>query len=300
MIKRKSYFKNPKQNIADFYLWVNKLENYTGRQYVKNFYPTPLGQCLVWTITNQNDDLPTLIIFPGFRTTPLFFDLQKGLDKLIPHYKIYLVETNGQPNPSDGNSPSIQSDDYGHWAKTLLDAIGINETYIAGASFGGQVCMKLSKVAPEKVKAAFLLNPGGLRNISFAFTNLYYNVLPILSTTRENIRKFLYKIVFCSPNHVLDIEMEDLLIDYQMLALSQYKDNTEKPYYMGKDLMNVKSDMHLILGENDRLMPPQQSIANAKKYLPNVKAIHLLKQTGHGIETSNEALDIIKQHVCKS
>ena len=49
-----------------------------------------------------------MVIFPGFRTSSLFWDMDNALAPLKKDYRIYLVETNGQPNLSDGNNPDIK------------------------------------------------------------------------------------------------------------------------------------------------------------------------------------------------
>ncbi|MBK6527208.1 MAG: hypothetical protein IPG07_17665 [Crocinitomicaceae bacterium] len=130
-----SYFKNGQ----NFLQW-SVVKHHSGHSYQKLEIKTELGNTLIWQTGNLNAK-KTIVIFPGFRTSPLFWDLDKGLDYLMDDFKIYLVETNGQPNPSDGNSPAIRSLDYGHWAKQVLDELKIEKTSIK-ASFGFG-CIKL-------------------------------------------------------------------------------------------------------------------------------------------------------------
>jgi pimeloyl-ACP methyl ester carboxylesterase len=295
MIRYSSSFKNPTDDLARFGTWVQNLSALTQRPYKRNELVTPLGKTIVWSLETNHPDLPPLVIFPGYRTSSLFWDLDNGLDELIGAFSVYLVETNGQPNPSDGNTPDIRSDDYGRWALDLLNQLGLGRCYLAGASFGAMVCLKLCRVAHDRVQAVFLLNPGGFRNISFGFENLFYNVLPIISPSRKNILRFLDHVVFCKPNHALPKDREELLIDYVHLAISRFQDKGQKPYPMKDDLKGVITDVHLILGEKDILMPIASTIATARKYLPSLKAVHVLPETGHGIETDKRALRIIRQ-----
>jgi pimeloyl-ACP methyl ester carboxylesterase len=154
--------------------------------------------------------------------------------------RIFMVETNGLPNLSDGATPDIKTLDYGHWAHEVMDGLGIEKAFVAGASFGGLIAMKLALTNPEKIKAAFLLNPGCLQPFSLTFSNLYYNLLPIISTNAKNVLKFLDKAVFSKPNHRLSSFSEQMLVDYEVFAISRYKDNTQKPYYMDTELSKVK------------------------------------------------------------
>ncbi len=293
MIKKKSYFKEEEKSRAWFNSWVKKLEELNGYNYQTKVIQTSLGQTQIYGLNWEDDSLPPLLIFPGFRTTTLIWDLDGGLADLSKRYRLYLIETNGQPNLSEGNSPSIKSLDYGIWGKEVLDALGLEKVTIAGASFGGLVCMKIAIVNPERIEAAFLFNPGCFRFVSLAWKNMYSNLLPIIKPSEKNIKKFLYNVIFSKPEHQLKPEAEALLIEYLQYVIKNYKDRTEKPYYMGKQLDQVQTDVHLIVGSDDILIPYEKSVKRAKQHLgERLKAVHVLK-AGHGIETSREALGLI-------
>jgi pimeloyl-ACP methyl ester carboxylesterase len=301
MKKKYSYFKNRIEDIESFENWVFKLEQSNGYQYNKINIDTSLGKTQIYGINTEKTDLETLIVFPGFRTTSLIWDLDKGLLSLSKWTRIFLVETNGQPNLSDGNSPSIKNLDYGKWGAEVFEKLNIESAFIAGASFGGLVCMKVSLVIPEKIKSTFLLNPGCFRMISFGCKNLYYNLLPVVRTSNKNIRKFLDEIVFHKPNHALSKDSEKLLIEYLVLAISRYKDKTEKPYYMGNQLDDISVETHLLVGANDILIPPKKSIENAKKHLKkNLKNIEIFENAGHGIECFKPSLEYIEKIIKSS
>lgn len=298
-IKKRSAFKDPAQDLLWFKNWATTLESHNQRSYQSLEISTALGKTQVWGLNLEHDDWETLVIFPGARTTALFWDFDRGLDQLGHPLRIYLVETNGLPNLSEGNTPDIKGLGYGEWASEVLEKLNIAQTYVAGASFGGLICMKLGIVAPEKIKAAFLLNPGCLQDFSLTLKNLYYNLLPIFSPSPKNVSKFLDAAVFCKPNHQLSPAAEKLIIDYEVFALTRYRDNTQKPYYMAEQLEQVKTDTYLLEGDQDLLFPYEKSIQNAKAKLPNLKAVKVFTNVGHGIETYAEAMkyigDTIKQ-----
>lgn len=298
MIKKHSYFKSKEKDEQVLIRWILKLELKNGYNYEKISIQTSLGKTQVYGLNVNKPELETLVIFPGYRTTALIWDLDKGLFSLSEHLRIFLVETNGQPNLSDGYSPDIKSLDYGKWGAEVFKQLNIESANVAGASFGGLVCMKISLVIPDKIQRVFLLNPACFRMISFSFKNIFYNLLPLVKTTDRNIQLFLDKIVFHKPEHKLSGEAENMFIEYLRLAISRYKDNTEKPYYMGNQLNNVSVDIHLLVGENDMLIPPKKSIHNAKKHLKeNLKNVHLFKNVGHGIECYKPCIDYIKQTI---
>ncbi|MEM7374144.1 MAG: alpha/beta hydrolase [Bacteroidota bacterium] len=290
-IKRSSHFKDPETDRAWFLDWVQRLESLNQHPYEQQQITSSLGITHVWGLNWHANTTEALVIFPGARTTALIWDLDNGLGRCPDSLSIYLVETNGLPNLSDGHSPDIKSSGYGMWATEVLDALGLDKVHIAGASFGGLICMKLALVSPERIKKAILLNPGCLQFFSLTIKNLFYNLLPILLPSPRHISSFLDAAVFCKPTHRLSPEAEQLLLEYQYFAITRYKDRSQKPYDMDKELYGVKVDTYLLLGENDLLFPYRKSLANAEKKLSHLKEVHLYEQVGHGIETYPQAID---------
>lgn len=296
-IKKRSAFKDSAKDLACFENWVQQLQTQNQRQYEKRDLQTSLGKTRIWGLNTEHETLPALVIFPGARTTPLFWDFDRNLDNLNTQLRIFLVETNGLPNPSDGNTPAIKSQDYGYWAAEILNQLNLQKPFIAGASFGGLICMKLAMVHPEKIAAAFLLNPGCLQPFSLNFKNLYYNLLPIISPSKKNILKFLDQAIFSKPNHQLSPAAEKLIVDYELFALTRYQDRTQKPYYMAEELRQANVPVYLLEGDKDLLFPYQRSIKNAQKLLPDLKEVKVFENVAHGIETYGPALKFIGEKI---
>lgn len=293
-----SYYKNPAVSEQFLNAWKSKLEKLNGCSYKRKDIQTSLGNTIIWTINEDKPELETFVCFPGARTSILYWDFDNALSEIKKRFRLYLVETNGQPNQSDLNSPEIQSDAYGHWAVEVLDKLAIKQTHVGGASFGGLVCMRLAMVAPDRVKKAFLLNPGGIQAFSISFKNLYYNILPIVAPSRKNIRKFLDAAVFCKPNHYPTEEAMELLIDHAEHALTQMKDNTQKPAKIpDKDLRRIKSPVYLFCGDRDLLFLGKKSIESARKNIPGLVKAELMKDVAHGIETHKAVYDLILKEV---
>jgi len=296
-IHSKSQFKDEKADQNYFENWVSQLQINNGRYYERYEIETSLGKTHVWGLNTKYEQLDALVIFPGARTTALIWDFDKGLDNLKHKMKIFMVETNGLPNLSDGSTPNIKSLDYGLWANEVLEKLKIEKAFVAGASFGGLICMKLGIVKPEKIKAAFLLNPGCLQPFSLTIKNLYYNLLPIINPNAKNVLKFLNKAVFSKPNHKLSDISEKMLVDYEVFAISRYRDKTQKPYYMNKQLEDVKAETYLLVGDKDLLFPYRKSVQNAQRQIKTLKETKVYNNVGHGIETYDKALNYIGETI---
>jgi pimeloyl-ACP methyl ester carboxylesterase len=292
-----SKFKDEKADHAYFENWVGQLEKNNGRKYERYEIQTSLGKTMVWGHQTSENPPNTLVIFPGARTTSLFWDFDKGLDNLGQELRIFMVETNGLPNLSEGNTPDINSLDYGVWATEVFDQLKIQKAYIAGASFGGLICMKFGMLSPERIQAAFLLNPGCLQPFSLTLKNLYYNLLPILVTTEKNVSKFLDQAVFSKPNHQLSSISEKMIIDYEVFAIARYIDKTQKPYFMNKELEKVQVETYLLLGDKDLLFPFQKSVDHAKGLIKSLKEVKIYSKVGHGIETFDKAMNYIGEQI---
>ncbi len=296
-IYSKSQFKDETADRNYFENWVSRLEKNNSRQYERYEIETSLGMTHIWGLNTRDEQLDTLVIFPGARTTSLIWDFDKGLDNLNHKMKIFMVETNGLPNLSEGMTPDIKSLDYGLWATEVFDKLNIDKAFVAGASFGGLICMKLGIVKPERIKAAFLLNPGCLQPFSLTLKNLYYNLLPIIKPNERNVLKFLDTAVFSKPNHKLSGFSEKMLVDYEVFAISRYRDKIQKPYYMGKQLEDVKVETYLLVGDKDLLFPYQKSVDNAKRQIKTLKETKIYNNVGHGIETYDKALNYIGEKI---
>jgi hypothetical protein len=84
-----------------------------------------------------------------------------------------------------------------------------------------------------------------------------------------------------------------VLVDYEVFAISRYKDNTQKPYYMNGQLEEVKVETYVLVGDKDLLFPYRKSVQNGKRQIKHLKEIKVYNDVGHGIETYDKALNYI-------
>lgn len=286
-----SFFKD--QSRAETFLadWVTRLEALNQCRYQRLEVPTTLGNTVVWALNAERADWPPLVVLPGFRTCGLFWDFDNSLAPLKATHRIFLVDMNGQPGLSDGDTPPVKTLDYGHWAVSLLDQLGLATAAVAGASFGGLLGLKLALVAPVRVSQLVLLNPGCLQTFSLGLKNLYYNLLPLAFPSEANVRCFLRGAVLCPGHHELSEAAMQLLVDFELFAIREYQDHTQKPYAMtAAELADLRVPVDLLLGAEDLLFPATRSLRAAQAHLPTLRRARVLPHIGHGIETSPVAL----------
>jgi len=277
--------------------WNRQVQSLNGYEYERIEIQTSLGKTVIWGINSEKKNLPALVFFPGARTCAMFLDLDNALGDMKNNFRIFLVEANGQPSLSDGNSPEIKSDGYGLWAKEVLQKLGLEKANIAGASLGGLICLRLCIVAPGLVEKVILLNPAGISPFSMLPKNLFYNILPLVAPSRRNVEKFLDKAVFYGETHRLPQAYKDLVVDYEVHALTRFNAKAQNPAKAipASDLQKISSKVYLVLGDKDLLFPTQKTIAAAKEHISSLQEVVVLPNVGHGIETSKDAMRAVER-----
>ncbi|GAB3920798.1 alpha/beta fold hydrolase [Larkinella terrae] len=298
---RVSSFKKPAEAALFLEKWNQEVEALNGFSYERITISTSFGNTRIWAANTHLTDAKPVVFFPGARTCGLFWDMDNALKPFRENHRFYIVDVNGQPSLSDGMCPNLKSTDYGVWATELLDGLGLKKTTIVGASLGGLICLKLCLESPRRVKKAILMNPAGIQAFSTSVQNLYNNLLPILWPTMGNLNKFLDKAIFCPPRHAVPDLYRSLISEYLLYALTNHKFRGDYPAPLEKEeLHRLTTEIYLILGENDPLFPPNETIRLAEEHILTLQGSQIIPSTGHGIETSKEALAILWEIVNKS
>ena len=69
-----SKFKNIEQDHNWFKDWIKRLEKLNNKNYEQIFVSTSIGKTHIFALNRTLENKPTLVIFPGARTTSLFWD----------------------------------------------------------------------------------------------------------------------------------------------------------------------------------------------------------------------------------
>ncbi|MFD2574256.1 alpha/beta fold hydrolase [Spirosoma soli] len=295
---RVSTFKRPTEATSFLESWNRRVEALNGFLYERITVRTSFGNTRVWAANKHLTSAPTIVFFPGARTCGLFWDMDNALLPFQETYRYYIVDVNGQPSLSDGQCPNVKTNDYGWWATEVLNGLGLEKTTVAGASLGGLICLKLCLESPRRVNKAILFNPAGIQPFSSSVRNLYYNLLPMVWPSQENLAAFLDTAIFCPPYHTVPPVYRHLISSYLLYALKNHKFQGDYPAPLStQELRRLSTDIYLVLGEKDLLFPPQETIRLAEKHIPTLRGSRVLANTGHGIETSKEAIQVLYEYL---
>jgi pimeloyl-ACP methyl ester carboxylesterase len=275
--------------------WIEKVQALNNSFYKKLTVQTSFGETSVLSLDHDRPDLDPLVILPGARTFGMYWDLNDNLGPLKGNYRLYLVDVIGQPGLSSGNSPGVKTDEFGTWVTEVLDGLGLDKTNIAGASFGGQLAIKLANAAPERIIKMVLLNPIGFSYISFAPASMFYNLLPIVWPNKKNVARFVDHIVLAGGEGVA-AERREMLIEIILQTLQKFNFKADLPYKMPDSELNGWSvPTWLILGDSDALIPHQNTINRSRALARDLREVHILPNTGHGIELSESAMELVAE-----
>lgn len=274
--------------------WIERIQTLNQSFYKRLSVETAFGETVVFSFNDDRKDLEPIVFLPGARLCGMSWDLNDNLKILKNDFRFYLIDVIGQPGLSSGNSPDVKTDEFGKWIVEVLDGLKLEKTNIVGASFGGELAMKLANFAPQRIEKIILMNPVGLSYISLAPRVTFYNLLPIILPNEKNVSRFIDKVAFATPED-LSPERRALLAEFILQTLTRFNFKADYPYKMPDAELNSWSvPTYIILGDSDKLIPHQKTVERAKQLLKNLKYIRILEDIGHGIELSEKAIEILR------
>jgi pimeloyl-ACP methyl ester carboxylesterase len=201
-------------------------------------------------------------------------------------YRVYALDMMGQPSKSVPDQPIRNREEMAEWLASVLDALGIRQTDLAGYSYGGFAALNYAIRAPERIKKLVLLTPIG----SFVPLKTQFFIRGMLTRlpghfwTNSMMHWFFYE-----PN--LDNEdtkriFDDLTNQMYLGGRSFRLPPTVPPVpYTDEELRGVRNPTLLLIGKQEALYNPVPAIERAKQLIPNIQA-ELIPQSSHDLPIS--------------
>lgn len=148
--------------------------------------PTRFGTTHV--VVSGPKEAPPLVLLHGYMATsvmwsPNIIDLSKG-------YRVYALDTMGQPSLSIPGEPIREAADYVAWLTATLDGLHLDRICLIGMSFGGWLALTYAVAAPERVQKLVLLSAGGFLPIARQFS--LRGMLMVFLPTRFTVNSFMH------------------------------------------------------------------------------------------------------------
>lgn len=217
---------------------------------------------------------PLLVFHGGNATTA--YNL-KYCRFLLPYFHIYAVDTIGHPGKSVETSLSPFNQDYGKWAKEVIEKLGYGEMACFGGSFGAGILVKAMCVAPWMISRSVLLVPSAIKNapsiksINMMFPMCMYGltrsekwfvkcILP-MAMKQENISKDILLTAKCSIDHA---RIKPIMPQNEKTA----------------ELRKYQNPVLVMAAQHDCLFPAEGVLRRAKEVWPQSRC-YLLRDRGH-------------------
>jgi pimeloyl-ACP methyl ester carboxylesterase len=126
--------------------------------------PTRFGETGVLTCGPSQG--PPLVLLHGGNTNSSMWIT--SLPAWSKHFRVYAVDTIGDPGLSATTRPSFHTDDHARWLSDVLKALNVERANIAGASLGGWIGLDFALRYPTAVGRLVLFAPGGITRIRIA------------------------------------------------------------------------------------------------------------------------------------
>ena len=178
-------------------------------------------------------------------------------------YHVFAVDILGEPGNSEDNRLSIDSNDYSHWLKEVLDILKIEKAILIGNSMGGWLVLHFSALYPVRAKALILLAPSGIISPKQSFLH-----------KTENISK---DSAYAKDIHDELIEHAGLpkeVIEFMALVLENFNPITKAlPVLSNKQLKTLTMPLLYIAGMSDQTMDTKLASQRLSLHVPQAKIV---------------------------
>jgi pimeloyl-ACP methyl ester carboxylesterase len=267
-----------------------------GEKAVMAFYDSVLAQ---WPVPHETLYLDTRIgrtfaLACGEKTAPPLVLLHGSTSNSLTwagdiaaysrHYRVYAVDTPGEPGKSEPNRPPWEGPAYAEWLEDVLEKLGIDKVVLVGLSEGGWLAAKFAAHKPEQVTKLVLLTPGGIAQPRLSWI---LRVIPLAMLGKWGIKQ-INKIVF--NNEPIPPEVEEFMI----LLFTHFKARTDLlPILSDEALQRLNMPVFLLVGDKDAAFDSKKIKARMQVLVPNLAAPDL-PEAGHVLANmSNQVIPFL-------
>lgn len=253
-------------------------------------------------VCGPQDGEPLILVQAAAGSAPLW---RKQLPEFAKHFRVFALDTVGQPGLSAPNPPSYLNDDYCDWLIDILDQLGIEKAHFIGISAGGWQVMRTGIKYPQRVNKVVLLSPTGVSHARLPIkiwltkvlrksknVDALENDLTAKSVKSKSPggsfgtfdRQLARAMALCTRHFRLDRSMG--VYDEKTNKVSFLKAiKVLRTFFLSepkKLLCQFKCEALVIFGEHEVLYDPYKVSKRAELYFPNTKT-RVLAGAGHAV-----------------
>lgn len=221
-------------------------------------------------LAQGQEGAPPLVLLHGAGSNALTWGAD--MPEFARSFRVYAVETPGEPGRSCQERFSWQGDAAAEWLADVLDALGLTQVLLAGISQGGYIALRFAAARPERVSALALLAPGGVVQPRPGFV------------ARGIICSMLGRRGSAALVRIMGDEgMPQVAIDYMTLIFTHFRSRMDpQPLLTDGQLGGLSMPVLLIAGGRDTIFDGEKIVERVKRLIEKAE-IRLLPTTGHAL-----------------
>jgi pimeloyl-ACP methyl ester carboxylesterase len=224
-----------------------------------------------FVVVSGSQDAPPLVLLHGSTTNAAMW--MGDVAAWAESFRVYAVDVIGEPGLSAPSRPPLGSDAYVQWLDDVLQALGIEQTSLVGASLGGWMAVDYATRRPERVTRLVLLCPGGIGRQKYGWLP---KVILLRPFGRWGMRKSLESVAGLKTPDAREI------LDYMALINREFRPRKGLPVFPDDTLARLTMPVLVIVGERDAMLDSRDTVRRVRRSVPHA-ITHLLPGVGHSI-----------------
>jgi pimeloyl-ACP methyl ester carboxylesterase len=230
-------------------------------------------------VASGRKDAAPLVLLHGYMATSTMWS--PNIADFSRDYRVYALDTMGQPSKSIPKEPIRNAADYALWLTTTLDGLRVDRISLMGMSYGGWLALNFAVAAPERVQKLVLLSPGG-GFFSVAKQFSLRGMLMMFFPTRFMVKAFMRWAGFKDSPGETDVRP---VLELMYLGLKHFRIPPETlrviPTLFSDDqLRAMRVPTLLLMGDHEVVWDPVKALARARRLVPDFKG-DLVPRSSH-------------------
>lgn len=221
-------------------------------------------------------DAPPLVLLHGYMATLLMWS--PNIVDFSMEFRVYAIDTMGQPSKSIPNEPVRDAADYVAWLNMTLDGLHLDRISLLGMSFGGWLALKYTLAASERVQKLVLLSPGGFLSIAKQFS--LRGMLMVFFPTRFTVNTFMHWLGFNLSAPDAQLVCNLMYLGMKHFQMAQETLRVVPNPLSDQELRGIHAPVLLLMGEHDVIYHSETALARARLLIPNFEG-DLVPRTSH-------------------
>jgi pimeloyl-ACP methyl ester carboxylesterase len=247
--------------------------------------PTREGETFI--VACGPTDAPPLLLFQGSGANAAMW--MRDVATWAEHFRVYAVDTIGEPGMSATSRPPLGSDAYSMWLDDVMAALSIERASMVGVSLGGWLVLDFATRRPHRVESVVVINPAGLGKERLGFM---LKALPLLLLGRWGRRKAMQMAIGPSPAAPTAADFETGA--FAALIFKHFRPRIgRKPRFDREALEKLEMPVLLIAGAQDAMLDADDTRRRLEEAVPHA-TICFLPEAGHLIrDQASRILDFL-------